>query len=244
MSIPPEGNPGVTRTRLVGTGDGGRGRAWALPAAIGAVLACLLVLVLLGIGVERRFGAQLRLDTSLSTVFYAGDHRSGAVNALLQAISAPGLAVFRYVVAVPVLFLLIRVRAWWTVAWVCSAAFLISPLTTAIKDFVGRARPPFANGGALDPSKSFPSGHSSGIAASVVVGLVLAWPVLTARARRLWLAVGVVLTVVVGFSRLWLGVHYLSDVLAGWSLGVAWALLTAVLFGAFPGGRAALPARR
>jgi undecaprenyl-diphosphatase len=39
-------------------------------------------------------------------------------------------------------------------------------------------------------------------------------------------------------------VHYLSDVVAGWSLGIAWALLTALLFGAFPGGRAALPARQ
>jgi undecaprenyl-diphosphatase len=166
------------------------------------------------------------------------------MNALLQAISAPGLAVFRYVVAVPVLLLLIRGRAWWTLAWVCSVAFLISPLTTVIKEFVGRVRPPFANGGALDPSKSFPSGHSSGIAASVVVGLVLAWPVLTARGRRLWMAFGVVLAVTVGLSRMWLGVHYFSDVLAGESLGVAWALLTAVLFGAFPGGRAALPAPR
>ena len=64
------------------------------------------------------------------------------------------------------------------------------------------------------------------------------------RARRLWPAVGVLLVVVVGCSRMWLGVHYLSDVVAGWSLGVAWALLTAVLFGALPGGRAALPARQ
>jgi undecaprenyl-diphosphatase len=58
------------------------------------------------------------------------------------------------------------------------------------------------------------------------------------------MAFGVVLAVTVGLSRMWLGVHYFSDVLAGESLGVAWALLTAVLFGAFPGGRAALPAPR
>ena len=44
----------------------------------------------------------------------------------------------------------------------------------------------------------------------------------------------------VGLTRMWLGVHYLSDVVGGWALGVAWSLLTALVFGAFAGGRAAL----
>lgn len=213
-------------------------------AVVAAIAGCLLVVVLLGIGVRTQFGPQLRLDTSLSRVFYAGDHRSGAVNGLLQVLTAPGLSVFRYVVFLPVVLFLARLRAWWTLAWVVSVVVLIGPLTTLIKAYVARVRPPFVNGGALDLSRSFPSGHSSGIAASVVVGLVLAWPVLSARARRLWSGAGTALIVVVGFSRMWLGVHYLSDVVAGWSLGIAWALLTALLFGAFPGGRAALAARQ
>ena len=48
------------------------------------------------------------------------------------------------------------------------------------------------------------------------------------------------LTLIVGLTRMWLGVHFLSDVLGGWSLGVAWSLLTALLFGAFAEGRASL----
>jgi undecaprenyl-diphosphatase len=184
------------------------------------------------------------LDAALSPVLYAGDGRSTLMNALLQGLSLPGLAVARLVAIVPVLVVLARRRAWLTAAWMVVAVAAISPLTTVIKNVVGRPRPPFANGGAHLQSLSYPSGHASGIATSVVVGLVLAWPLLTARGRRLWLAVGVVVIVVVGFSRMWLGVHYLSDVVAGWSLGLAWALLTAVLFGALPGGRAALPARQ
>jgi undecaprenyl-diphosphatase len=52
--------------------------------------------------------------------------------------------------------------------------------------------------------------------------------------------VGAALVVLVGLTRMWLGVHYLSDVVGGWSFGLAWTLGTALAFGAFPGGRAAL----
>ena len=215
------------------------------PAVAVAVIAgCLLLVLLLGLGVRLGFGPQLSLDAATSRLLYAGDGRSTLVNAVLQTITAPGLTVVRLVVAVPVLVYLARRRAWWTAAWVVVAVGVIGPLTTLIKNVVGRPRPQFANGGAHLQSLSYPSGHSSGIATAVVVGLVLAWPLLSGRGRRLWLAVGVLLVVVVGFSRMWLGVHYLSDVVAGWSLGVAWALLTAALFGAFPGGRAALSPRQ
>lgn len=230
-------SPQVTRPRAGAPASRVR---WTV---VGAVAVCLLVVLLLGLGVRYAFGPQLRLDDSLSPVLYAGDGRSTLLNAILQALSLPGLAAVRVVAIVPVLVILAGRRAWPTAAWLLVAVAAIAPITTVIKDVVGRPRPQFANGGAHLQSLSFPSGHSSGIAATVVAALVLAWPVLSGRARRLWFAVGGVLIVVVGFSRMWLGVHYLSDVVAGWSLGIAWALLTALLFGALPGGRAALPGR-
>ena len=95
-------------------------------------------------------------------------------------------------------------------------------------------------GGARLDSLSYPSGHSSGIATLVTVALVLAWPLMAARARHLALAAGVLLVLLVGLTRMWLGVHFLSDVVGGWALGVAWTLLTALLFGAFAEGRASL----
>ena len=240
MSIPPERSPAVSRPRAPAASGSGEGRS----RVVAVVLACVLLIVLLGIGVFVGFAPLLRLDTAVSRDLYAGDHRSAALDALLQVVTAPGLTLVRLVVAAPVLVLLARRKAWWTGAWVLVTVALIGPLTTLCKDLVGRPRPQFAHGGAHLQSLSFPSGHSSGIATAVTVGLVLAWPLFSARARRISLAVGLALVVVVGFSRMWLGLHYLSDVVAGWSLGVAWAMLTALLFGALPGGRAALRPRQ
>lgn len=230
MTVPPDGSSVVTRTRA----------ARAVPAAVGTAAACLVVVALLGAGVRTDFGPQLRLDGVVSETLYAGDHRAVALNDLLAVLTAPGLFWFRLLVFLPVLVLLVRRRAWWTAAWVLTAVALIGPLNTLLKHYFGRIRPDFAQGGARLESLSFPSGHSSGIATLVAVALVMAWPLMAARARHWALAAGVGLVLVVGLTRMWLGVHFLSDVLGGWALGVAWSLLTALLFGAFAEGRAAL----
>jgi undecaprenyl-diphosphatase len=159
---------------------------------------------------------------------------------LLQVLTAPGLSWVRFVLFLPVLVLLWRQRAWWTAAWLVTAVVLIAPLTALLKEYFGRVRPDFAAGGARYESLSFPSGHASGIATLVTVALILAWPLLAARTRRWALAGGVVLVLLVGLTRIWLGVHFLSDVVGGWALGVGWSLLTALVFGAFAEGRAAL----
>jgi membrane-associated phospholipid phosphatase len=211
-------------------------------AALGAAGGYALV-ALLGAGVLAGFSPLLRLDGAVSTALYAGDDRSGFVDGLLHVLTSPGYTWFRVAVLAPVAAWLVLRRTWWTAAWVLTAIVLVGPLTALLKEAVGRVRPQFADGGARLDSPSFPSGHSSGVAALVTVALVLAWPRLAAAARRVWLAAGVALVVLVGLTRMWLGVHYLSDVVGGWALGVAWSLTVALAFGALPGGRAALPAR-
>jgi undecaprenyl-diphosphatase len=209
-------------------------RAWSAVGGAAAVLA------LLGWGVAAAWPPLLRVDHAVSAALYAGDDRSRPVETLLQVATAPGLSVVRAIVFLPVLAWLVVRRSWWTAAWVLVATALIGPLTTLLKNLVGRPRPQFAAGGARYTSLSYPSGHSSGIAALVTVALVLAWPLLAPAARRAWLAAGVALVLLVGATRLWLGVHYLSDVLGGWALGLGWSLLIALAFGGLPGGRAAL----
>jgi membrane-associated phospholipid phosphatase len=230
VTVPPDDSSIVTRTRA----------ARAVPVAVGTGAACLVVVALLGYGVRTDFGPQLRLDGIVSDALYAGDHRAVPLSDLLAVLTAPGLSWFRFVVFLPVLVLLLRLRAWWTAVWLVTAVVLIGPLTGLLKIYFGRVRPDFAEGGARLESLSYPSGHSSGIATLVTVALILAWPLLAGRARHWALAAGVLLVLLVGLTRMWLGVHFLSDVVGGWALGVGWSLLTALLFGALAEGRAAL----
>jgi undecaprenyl-diphosphatase len=211
--------------------------------ALLAVVGAAVVVALLGWAVAGDFAPVLRIDRSVSAALYAGDDRSRLVESALQVATAPGLSAVRGVVFLPVLAWLVLRRAWWTAGWVLTAAALVSPLTTLLKELVGRQRPQFAEGGAGYETLSYPSGHASGVATLVTVALVLAWPRLAPTARRVWLAAGVALVLLVGFTRIWLGVHYPSDVLGGWALGLGWTLLMALAFGALPGGRAALRPR-
>jgi undecaprenyl-diphosphatase len=210
----------------------------------GAVLAALLgagaVVALLGWAVAAGWSPLLRVDRAVSGALYAGDDRPRPVEVLLQVATAPGLSVVRGVVLLLVLAWLVLCRAWWTAAWVALAAGLVGPLNGALKELVGRQRPQFAEGGARYETLSFPSGHSAGVACLVTVALLLAWPLLAPAARRRWLVGGVGLVLLVGLTRLWLGVHFLSDVLGGWAVGLGWTLLVALVVGALPGGRAAL----
>jgi len=77
---------------------------------------------------------------------------------------------------------------------------------------------------------SFPSGHSV-IAGALypMLGALIAQVVDGRRLKAYCISCGVLLMMLVGASRIYLGVHYATDVLAGWSLGLAWALLSGVV---------------
>lgn len=103
-------------------------------------------------------------------------------------------------------------------------------LDPTIKLLVGRARPVVETMVATAPGNSFPSGHALGSTVMYGVLLLVFLPAVPPRARRpLGLATAAVLALV-GFTRLALGVHYLTDVLGGWLLGSAWLGTTAVAF--------------
>lgn len=102
-------------------------------------------------------------------------------------------------------------------------------LNVAAKYSFGRARPDFWLSIAPETTFSFPSGHAMQTMALVAALVVLVWPTKT---RWPALVLGGSFVLLVGFSRVYLGVHYPSDVVAGWAASLAWVVgLSVVLYG-------------
>jgi membrane-associated phospholipid phosphatase len=103
-------------------------------------------------------------------------------------------------------------------------------LTWTLKPIFERPRPSFEDPVATASWFSFPSGHAlSSIAVYGALAYVFLCGIRCSRTRAV-LATVVLLVVAIGFSRLYLGVHYLTDVLAGYSAGLAWLLLAIGVF--------------
>lgn len=102
-------------------------------------------------------------------------------------------------------------------------------LNLLAKRSFGRPRPDLWLSIAPETTYSFPSGHAMGSMALAMAVIVLAWPT-----RWRWPALigGVFFVVMVGVSRLYLGVHYPSDIMAGWMASLAWVIgVSFVLYG-------------
>ena len=96
----------------------------------------------------------------------------------------------------------------------------------ALKAVFARARPSLFNPLVSETSYSFPSGHAMVSSAFVGVIILLLW---NTRYRVPAIVLGFLATFLIGVSRVYLGVHYPSDVLAGWCVGLVWAALVGSL---------------
>ncbi|GAB3271198.1 phosphatase PAP2 family protein [Sinomonas notoginsengisoli] len=142
---------------------------------------------------------------------------------LAGGVAAPIIAVVAMVV------LAVWMRHWRPLVLVPAAGVGSLLMTLFGKQLAGRARPPLDL--AVPPyeySASFPSGHT--LNATVIAGVVVY--LICLRLRRAWaravtITVGGLYASAVGFSRVFLGHHWLTDVIAGWLLGCAW--LTVVI---------------
>jgi undecaprenyl-diphosphatase len=199
-----------------GIEPGRLGRWFAVAAGGAALFAALAMLVWSG------WAPLLAMDRTVVADLNAAVAPHPVLVHALSLITTLGSArvLFPVVVAVAV-FLLVR-RRFALAAFLAVTSLGASVLDPEAKALVGRARPVVAEPIAASSGSSYPSGHAldSLICYGAVVLVVL--PILPRRARGLVLAGAAAVLGLVGASRVLLGVHYVTDVIGAWCLGLAW----------------------
>jgi undecaprenyl-diphosphatase len=112
-------------------------------------------------------------------------------------------------------------------AFVCGSVFSGVIVTAVLKDMFQRPRPDLVPHSAYVFTTSFPSGHSMLSAVTyLTLGALIARSHERKRIKFYFLLAAALVTFLVGVSRVYLGVHWPTDVLAGWTAGAAWAMLS------------------
>ena len=151
--------------------------------------------------------------------------RSASVDRFFVAITELGDTTVSLAVSIAVLLYLLWQRSWRTAMYWTAAVAFAECAVAALKHTLARARPT-----AGLETYSFPSGHAT---LSLVVYGFLAYLLLRKQKRAIKIGAGIVLGALVGLvslSRIYLGVHWFSDVLAGLALGLSWILLLSIAY--------------
>jgi undecaprenyl-diphosphatase len=205
------------------------------PGTLGASLAAgFLATFILGTGLAWLLDGVLE-GNGLSSVDkpinqFLAAHRTVWWTTVFTALTLLGsVAVLAPLTAALAVLIALRSHSWRPI-WVTVVALGgVQLLVFALKQLVGRPRPAAGLAAIRATGFSFPSGHSTSSFVALTVLAWLAMAVVTRPVARivLWLLAGL-LIVGVGVSRMYLGVHYLTDVLGAWILGATWlsALLT------------------
>jgi undecaprenyl-diphosphatase len=197
--------------------------AWSIIALISAVVFGVLLWSVLA------HGGLAAWDPAVA-VFVAG-HRLAWLTPIVQLVTWVGSSFFIVPFGIAVGgYLYLRGGTWRPLVMMAAAFAGAAGLYDIVKPTVARPRPPAAlQVGGPDLGWAFPSGHATqSIAFYGMLAIVLIlW---SGASRRLLVAVGAGLVIiVVGASRLYLGVHWLTDVLGGYALGLTWISLVMVV---------------
>jgi len=205
----------------------------ALTFAVVALGGCVIALAVTVEDVTQHNGLSTTDPSHLRTFT---DHRTAALVDAAKAVTELGAA--------PLLAMLALIAAatlWWRGERVIVAVTpgialgVAATIASITKQAVGRSRPPLGVRLVSETEPSFPSGHATDSAAFfIALGLVVAVFVCRRPFARLIVTIaGALTTIAIGVSRLELGVHWLTDVLAGWALGTTVALVMVLAAAAF-----------
>ncbi|WP_267378699.1 phosphatase PAP2 family protein [Sphingomonas sp. GC_Shp_6] len=203
--------------------DGLRGRA-VLSMGGGVAIGAAAVAALLIVGRWLVTGVAMGVDTAILAGIRradAGGRWLGVVTDVTALGSGPVLTLL---VAIVAGWLLAR-RHWRDAILLAAASASAGQAVNIVKAIVARTRPEVVPHWVLVGNYSYPSAHSADSAAVASLVALLAMRAQPPGAGRTYVAVAAVLLVgLIGFSRVYLAVHWPTDVLAGWSFGTAWAL--------------------
>lgn len=194
--------------------------------AIGSGTLFVLLLVLVTTGWRPLQSADQTVLDGLNSVVSGSPLVLGVLNVITNF---GGSVVAWIALGAAVVWLLIR-REGALAVYVTLTGLGATALTTGVKALVDRPRPVVEASVAAAPGLSFPSGHSLGSAVTYGVLVLVFLPIVAPRWRRTVITVAVAMVFAIGISRMALGVHYPSDVLGGWLLGMCWITVTAVAF--------------
>lgn len=179
------------------------------------------------------FGEQmLNIDQQVLSVVYS--IRTEWNSVIFHWITSLADPLSQIAISVLVVLILFSVKRWRAGLWygltVLMGAYFLNNLT---KDLINRQRPPIEYALSFPSTSSFPSGHSMG-AMIIFFSLMFIIHRVYSRHQSLKLLVAVLCLSsigLIGISRIYLGVHFLSDVIGGFALGLSYTTLSIALFG-------------
>jgi undecaprenyl-diphosphatase len=194
---------------------------------VGVPFAILTVLV------TSKSNALSRVDDATTNALhaYAVDHQT--FTDTMKLISTVASPLGWWIVLTPLFGWLLIARRFRLAAFVAVTAIGSSLLNLLIKTVVDRARPHLVDPVAAATGTSFPSGHTQSATVGFAILLVVFLPLVPRSARILLWVAGAICVALIGFSRIALGVHYLSDVVGALVIGSAWAIAMTAAFSAW-----------
>jgi undecaprenyl-diphosphatase len=152
---------------------------------------------------------------------------SPGLDEFARLVSAMGSEVLAVLLVVLTIYFIFR-RRWGAAVSLVVVTVGAQLLNNVLKDHFQRTRPSEVASFIKAQAWSFPSGHAMVSAAFYLFLVYVGWRLLRGVARAVWSGALVLLILLIGLSRLYLGAHYLTDVIAGYTAGTFWTVTVIV----------------